>query len=145
MLVLLILVKMGIQRHRGGSGPCGGETGDSERGVSTNCTSSKPSSSSVGPLTSGLSDIDELSVVMDPNSESVDLHSILRRSTNSPREEFFPLSPSGGSIGTTTLGRSSEVVRFSNSRASGPGRSPEINPRSLNLTRDSANIHFYYG
>jgi hypothetical protein len=149
LVVILLLLKMGISRHRSGSGACGGGASETERGASGNCTSSKPSSSSVGPLTSGLSDIDDLSVVMDPNSgESIDLHSILRRSAHGgPGEELFPLSPSsgGGSIGTTTLGRSNEVVRFSNSRTGGPGTSPEINPRSLNLNRDAANIHFYYG
>ena len=151
MLVLLILLKVGIQRK------CSvhGAGADSERAAGTSSSFAKPSSSSsVGPLTSTkLSDIDELSVGMMDPGDIVDLHSIMRRSAT-PRDELFPLascSSSAGGTATTTLGRNSEVVCFSNSRSSDLLRhsaedETDMNhPRSLNFNREHPNIHYYYG
>lgn len=90
-----------------------------------------------------MGDVDELSLVMDPGSDMVDmsLHSILRRS--SPGEELFPLATSPTSNVTTTLGRSNEVVRFANNLAR--NQESDTNPRILNPNRSSTNLHFYYG
>lgn len=75
VVILVILVKIWVQRATGLR---------ARRATATLTGSSKPSSSSAGPITSAaLSDIDELSVVTD---EVTELPSILRRS--SPGDEL---------------------------------------------------------
>lgn len=77
---------------------------------------------------SGLSDIDELSLVMDPN-EYVHLSTIQRKSNPS----------------TSTFNAKNKVVRYSNSQNAGLGKQEsETSPRSFNQEHAS-DIHFFYG
>lgn len=86
--------------------------------------------------TSGLSDTDELSVVMEPD-EYIHLPSIIRRG-----DDISSFSASAGSVHPSRT-----VVRFSNSRASGIGRQEsDTNPRSLTSPHSNdPDLHFFYG
>ena len=163
VLVLIILVKVTMTRRRGrsgvqlsssgasGSGSGGGGAGGSNK-------AGKHSSSATGPiLSSGLSDIDELSMDMESNDIAfTELPSILKRSSPFDREhadarrDIRPLStttgsgPGGSGVATTTLSRSNEVVRFSNTL--GRRDRDTNNPRSLRGQKSSEdNERFLYG
>lgn len=82
---------------------------------------------------SGLSDIDELSLVLDP-TEYVHLSTIQRRS-----------NPSSSTFGSGGLAKNNRVVRYSNSRNSMLGRQEsDTSPRSFHQEHES-DIHFFFG
>ncbi|CAG7680673.1 unnamed protein product [Allacma fusca] len=140
LLVLLIIVKTVIQRRK---------RRRRENNSGLKLKTKPSSSSSAGPIfSSGLSDIDDLSLDLDQNDISfTELPSILKRSSpydrehaESRREARSPTSFTG-TFGTNTLSRSNEVVRFSNTLGR-KGRDTN-NPRSLK--QDGENEHFFYG
>ncbi|ODM88904.1 hypothetical protein Ocin01_17778 [Orchesella cincta] len=131
LLFLLLLLNFACRRRRrlrrnnridGGGG--GGESSTSGK-----------ESVTLRRSTSGLSDTDELSVVMEPD-EYIHLPSIIRR---------------GDDISSfTTVGPSNPnrtVVRFSNSRSSALSRQEsDTNPRSLTSPHSNdPDLHFFYG
>ncbi|XP_021964709.2 protein eva-1 isoform X7 [Folsomia candida] len=148
VILSVLLVKIWIQRasSRRSSSGCTNNI--------TNSSSKHPSSSSAGPITATgrLSDIDELSVVMD---EITELPSILRKSSG-PSDD---LGTRGLAVSTVTSTNSSmlnsggivgggpnSIMMSSTSSSTSQNQIPATMTlgRGLNRQREATNIRFYY-
>lgn len=133
LLFVLLLISFACRRRRRRRN----NRADGGAGRAESSTSGKESIT-LRRSTSGLSDTDELSVVMEPD-EYIHLPSIIRRGDDI---SSFAASSAEGSANANRA-----VVRFSNSRASGIGRQEsDTNPRSLTSPHSNdPDLHFFYG
>ncbi|XP_035715818.1 uncharacterized protein LOC110859918 [Folsomia candida] len=117
LLLFLLLIRLVYVRHKGNK----------------KVQEEQKMKSSTIRRASGLSDIDELSLVLDP-TEYVHLSTIQRRS-----------NPSSSTFGSGGLAKNNRVVRYSNSRNSMLGRQEsDTSPRSFHQEHES-DIHFFFG